>query len=164
MCQSKTKSTSRLIAATVAGAALSAMLGGCSDLYMDRRDEIHFSAGDAIAANNAMQTNDPWPAHSGNTNIAFNGQRMQTAVERYRTNTPWLPATPVINPSQPTTQTTPPTQQTLSVAPAAIRRPQCRASLRGRRLRRRQSCQSRTVQRHNLRQPIDASLRLAGLT
>jgi hypothetical protein len=117
MCQSKTKSTSRLIAATVAGAALSAMLGGCSDLYMDRRDEIHFSAGDAIAANNAMQTNDPWPAHSGNTNIAFNGQRMQTAVERYRTNTPWLPATPVINPSQPTTQTTPPTQQTLSVAP-----------------------------------------------
>jgi hypothetical protein len=117
MCQSKTKPTSRLIAATVAGAALSAVLGGCSDLYMDRRDAVNLSAGDAIAANNAMQTNDPWPAHSGNTNIAFNGQRMQTAVERYRTNTPWLPATPVINPSQPTTQTTPPTQQTLSVAP-----------------------------------------------
>jgi len=117
MCQSKTKPTSRLIAATVAGAALSAMLGGCSELYMDRRDQIGLSAGDAIAANNAMQTNDPWPAHSGNTNIAFNGQKMQTAVERYRTNTPWLPATPVINPSQPTTQTTPPTQQTLSVAP-----------------------------------------------
>jgi hypothetical protein len=117
MCQSKTKPTSRLIAATVAGAALSAMLGGCSELYMDRRDQIGLSVGDAIAANNAMQTNDPWPAHSGNTNIAFNGQKMQTAVERYRTNTPWLPATPVINPSQPTTQTTPPTQQTLSVAP-----------------------------------------------
>jgi hypothetical protein len=117
MCQSKIKPTSRLIAATVAGAALSAMLGGCSDLYTDRRDQISLSAGDAIAANNAMQTNDPWPAHSGNTNIAFNGQRMQTAVERYRTNTPWLPATPVINPSQPTTSTTPPTQQTLSVPP-----------------------------------------------
>jgi hypothetical protein len=117
MCQSKTKPTSRLIAATVAGAALSAMLGGCSDLYADRRDQIHLSAGDGIAANEAMQTSDPWPAHSGNTNIAFNGQKMQTAVERYRTNTPWLPATPVINPSQPTTQTTPPTQQTLAVAP-----------------------------------------------
>ena len=115
MCQSKTKPTSRLIAAAVAGAALGAMLGGCSDLYMDRRDQIGPSAGDAIAANQAMQTNDPWPAHSGNTNLAFNGQKMQSAVERYRTNTPWVPATPVVNPSVPPTQ--PPTQQTLAVAP-----------------------------------------------
>jgi len=111
MCQSKTKPTTRLIAATVAGAALGAMLGGCSDLYMDRRDQIGFSSGDAIAANTAMQTNDPWPAHSGNTSLAFNGQKMQTAVERYRTNTPWLPIDPV------TGTATPPSQQTLGVAP-----------------------------------------------
>jgi hypothetical protein len=101
----------RLIAATLASAALGAMLGGCSNLYMDRRDEVGLSAGDAIAANNAMQTTDPWPAHSGNTNLAFNGQRMQTAAERYRTNTPWLPVDPV------TGSATPPTQQTLAVQP-----------------------------------------------
>ena len=28
---------------------------------------------------------DPWPPHSANRNIAFNGEKMQTAVERYRT-------------------------------------------------------------------------------
>jgi hypothetical protein len=116
MCQSKTKPTSRLIAATVAGAALGAMLGGCSDLYTDRRDEIGLSVGDAIAANQAMQTNDPWPAQSGNTNVAFNGQKMQSAVERYRTSTPWVPATPVVNPNAPQTQ--PPTQQTVAAQPA----------------------------------------------
>jgi hypothetical protein len=111
MCQSKTKPASRLIAATVASATLGAMLGGCSDLYMDRRDQIGLSAGDAIAANQAMQTSDPWPAHSGNTNIAFNGQKIQTAVERYRTNTPWLPVDPV------TGTAVAPTQQTLAVPP-----------------------------------------------
>lgn len=111
MCQSKTKATGRLIAAAVAVATLGAMLGGCSDLYMDRRDQIGLSSGDAIAANNAMQTRDPWPAHSGNTNLAFNGQKMQTAVERYRTNTPWVPVDPV------TGTATPPQQQTLAVTP-----------------------------------------------
>jgi hypothetical protein len=111
MCQSKTKPAGRLIAAAVAGAALGATLGGCSNLYMDRRDQVRLSAGDAIAANQAMETSDPWPAHSGNTNIAFNGQKMQTAVERYRTNTPWLPVDPV------TGTATAPTQQTLAVPP-----------------------------------------------
>ena len=57
------------------------------------------------------------------------------------------------------------TQQTLSVAPGgSIDRPGDRASLRGRPLRRRQSCQSRSGQHPNLRQPIDAGVRLASLT
>jgi hypothetical protein len=111
MCQSRTKPTIRFIAAIVASASLGAMLGGCSDLYMDRRDQIGLSSGDAHAANMAMQTTDPWPAHSGNTNLAFNGQKMQTAVERYRTNTPWLPVDPV------TGTALAPTQQTLAVQP-----------------------------------------------
>lgn len=75
----------RLIATMLAGAALSGALGGCSDLYFDRRDTIALGAGDAVAANLAMETIDPWPPESGNPNIAFNGQRMQTAQERYRT-------------------------------------------------------------------------------
>ena len=29
---------------------------------------------------------DPWPAVSGDKNIAFNGQKMQSAVQRYRNN------------------------------------------------------------------------------
>ena len=74
------------MAAAVAAAALGTVLGGCSDIYYDRRDTIALGAGDAVAANEVAQTVDPWPAQSGNTNVAFNGQKMQSAVERYRTN------------------------------------------------------------------------------
>jgi len=74
----------RLIAAGAAIAALGVSLGGCSDLYFDRRETITLGAGDAIAANEAQQVVDPWPPYSGNPNIAFNGQRMQAAIERYR--------------------------------------------------------------------------------
>ena len=59
---------------------------GCSDIYLDRRDTIELSAGDALHSNQVTHMVDPWPAHSANKNIAFNGQKMQSAVERYRTN------------------------------------------------------------------------------
>ena len=94
MCPSKTKPMGRLIAAAVATAAIGSMLGGCSDLYTDRRDTISLSGGDAMAANQITQMNDPWPAHSGKTNVAFDGQRMQSAVERYRTNNVTQPVDP----------------------------------------------------------------------
>ena len=68
-------------------------LGGCANGvpydphgYLDRRESIELSAGDANAHNIAVQMVDPWPRHAGNKNIAFNGQRMQAAVERYRNN------------------------------------------------------------------------------
>jgi hypothetical protein len=70
------------------------MLTGCSDLYYDRRETIALSGGDAIAANKVEQMVDPWPAHSGNTNIAADGQRMQSAIERYRTDTVIPPVNP----------------------------------------------------------------------
>ena len=54
--------------------------------YLDRRDSIELSAGDANASNIAMQMVDPWPRYAGDKNIAYNGQRMQAAVERYRNN------------------------------------------------------------------------------
>ncbi|MES1155364.1 MAG: hypothetical protein ABUL48_02930 [Pseudorhodoplanes sp.] len=60
------------------------LLAGCSDIYFDRRDSIVPSAGDAVAANKVAQMVDPWPPASANKNIAFNGEKMQTAVERYR--------------------------------------------------------------------------------
>jgi len=37
---------------------------------------------------------DPWPPDSGNKNIAFNGQKMQAAQERYRTGKVIQPVDP----------------------------------------------------------------------
>ena len=87
-------SPGRLIAAALAVAALGTALGGCSQIYFDRREGVTVGAGDAIAANEALQTIDPWPARSANPNLAFNGQRMQSAVERYRTNNVTQPVDP----------------------------------------------------------------------
>jgi hypothetical protein len=87
------------------------LLGGCSDIYMDHRDSIMLSAGDAVAANKTAQIYDPWPQHSRNVNYAANGQRMQSAVERYRTNLVTPPVPPMAlqtgNPSMTAAQTGP---------------------------------------------------------
>ena len=55
-------------------------------MYLDRRDTVSFGAGDAVAANKVTHMVDPWPVYAGNRNIAFDGERMQAAAERYRTN------------------------------------------------------------------------------
>lgn len=79
MCsQSKTK----LIGAV---ALLAVALQGCSDIYTDRRDSISLMSGDAMATNRVTHMVDPWPPASANRNIAFNGDKMQIAAERYRT-------------------------------------------------------------------------------
>lgn len=72
-----------LLPALFAGATLA----GCADadLYLDRRDTIALSAGDAVASNIIVQTVDPWPRVAGNRDIPGNGDRMQAAGERYRT-------------------------------------------------------------------------------
>jgi hypothetical protein len=73
-------------------------LGGCANNiaydthgYLDRRDSIELTAGDANASNIALQMVDPWPRYAGNKTIAYNGQRMQAAVERYRNNQVFTP-------------------------------------------------------------------------
>jgi hypothetical protein len=119
----KTKLRAGAIAAAVTAGA---MLAGCSDpgLYLDRRDSIALSAGDAIETNKVAQVVDPWPANSGNTSIAFNGQRMQSAVERYRTNLVTPPVDPmmmqVANPTPPTAQTNSQSNTSSSTNPAGI--------------------------------------------
>jgi hypothetical protein len=55
-------------------------------MYLDRRDTVSFAAGDAVAANKVTHMIDPWPPYAGNRNIAFDGERMQMAAERYRTD------------------------------------------------------------------------------
>ncbi len=77
----RSKTSIRVIASALLCGPL---LASCSDIYFDRRETIVPSAGDAIAANKVTMMVDPWPASSANKNIAFNGETMQTAVERYR--------------------------------------------------------------------------------
>ena len=72
--------------ATVLALAATTLLGACTDMYLDRRDTVSFAAGDAVAANKVTQMVDPWPLRAGDRNIAFDGERMAAAAERYRTN------------------------------------------------------------------------------
>ncbi len=65
--------------------SLGMMLSGCSDTYFDRRESISLAADNAGATNRAEQMIDPWPRDVGRRQIAFDGTKMQTAVERYRT-------------------------------------------------------------------------------
>lgn len=75
--------TGRAVTVTV---LLGMTLAGCSDLYFDRRESILLSSGNAVAANVAMQTIDPWPAAAADRKPHVNGERIQRAIERYRQN------------------------------------------------------------------------------
>ena len=79
-------SRSKLRGATILALAATTLLGACTDMYLDRRDTVSFAAGDAVAANKVTHMVDPWPVRAGDRNIAFDGERMQAAAERYRTN------------------------------------------------------------------------------
>jgi hypothetical protein len=94
-CPSNTKATSLVLLALAASCALS----GCSDIYFDRRETIVPSAGNAMAVNQITMMVDPWPPHSANRNIAFNGERMAGAVERYRTRNVIRPMNPLTSDS-----------------------------------------------------------------
>ena len=78
------RSNSRL--ALLAALACTLLTGACTDMYLDRRETVSFGAGDAVAANKIAHMVDPWPVRAGDRNIAFDGERMQGAAERYRTN------------------------------------------------------------------------------
>jgi hypothetical protein len=65
--------------------AAGTMLAGCSDIYFDRRETVALGAADHRDSNRVAQMIDPWPRYVGRREIAFNGQKMQGAVERYRT-------------------------------------------------------------------------------
>jgi hypothetical protein len=99
-------------------------LGGCSEMYFDHREGVTLGAGDAIAANEVGEVIDPWPAPSGSTNIAANGQRMQSAIEHYRTNTVVQPVDPMllegVNASPLPEQNSSETQNTAAQAPPSI--------------------------------------------
>ncbi len=111
MCRPKIKPEPQMVVRLTAAILLAAALGGCSEIYFDRRDTVAFGGGDAVATDTMMQMNDPWPPHSGDTQLAASGQRMQTAIERYRSNVVTQPVDPML--LQVTNQT-PATAQTSS--------------------------------------------------
>jgi hypothetical protein len=94
MSQPKNKRASRAVAAVV---ILGALLAGCSDIYLDRRETVSLGADNAVASNMVEEMVDPWPRYSNNTTLAFNGERMQRAVECYRKDKVTQPAD--LNPS-----------------------------------------------------------------
>jgi|HubBroStandDraft_6_1064221.scaffolds.fasta_scaffold630831_2 hypothetical protein len=81
--------TRSLIALSISGLGL--MLGGCSDIYTDRRETLALGADDHVAVNEVAQMVDPWPRYVEKREIASNGERMQGAVERYRTGRTYPP-------------------------------------------------------------------------
>jgi hypothetical protein len=84
--QSRIRPVRRTLGATMAFVIGSgAMLAGCSDIYFERRETVALGAEDHLATNRVAQMIDPWPRDVGRREIAFNGQKMQAAVERYRT-------------------------------------------------------------------------------
>lgn len=98
---------------------LAVVLGGCSDIYFDRRETIALGADDHIASNSVEQMVDPWPRYVGNKNIAFNGERVQAGVERYRRHEVVQPMPLITNDY--TTQHSPPplTTEHIPVEPPA---------------------------------------------
>jgi hypothetical protein len=66
--------------------AFGMLLAGCSDIYYDRRESVTFGVGDAVESNKVTHIIDPWPRAAGDRRLETDGQRMQRAVERYRTN------------------------------------------------------------------------------
>ena len=76
---------------TLALALLLTALTGCSE-YLDRRDSVALSAGDAVAVGAITEMVDPWPRVAAQRNIAFNGERMENAVQRYKTNRTYPPS------------------------------------------------------------------------
>jgi hypothetical protein len=107
---------------TSAGALLlAAALAGCSDIYYDRRESIALHAGDAMASNRVTHMVDPWPRASANRNIAFNGQRMQGAVERHRTHTIIRPMSPMTADAE--NQPQPPPDHTTEEVKSSVQNP-----------------------------------------
>ncbi len=77
-------SSSARTKALLAAISISTALGGCSEIYFDRRETVAFAANDAVETNKVTHMVDPWPRHSANRNLAFNGERVESGYERYR--------------------------------------------------------------------------------
>ena len=81
---------------TLGPLALAAACGGCwagpyespGAEYLHRSDTITLSAGNAKDVNAATHIIDPWPRHVANRRIPGHGERIEHAMERYKSGTP----------------------------------------------------------------------------
>lgn len=64
-----------------------AMLGGCRQ-YLEREDVISLNGGDAVAANKAMHTVDPWPPEAFKKHHNTSGKRLVVGREHYDAGPP----------------------------------------------------------------------------
>jgi hypothetical protein len=86
-------------------ALFASSLAAC-DRYMDRRDQVTFGTGDAIAANKAAQIIDPWPVSARTIQHGMTGEQAEEALERMRrasekSNAPDKAGAPRIGPALP---------------------------------------------------------------
>ncbi|WP_078707714.1 hypothetical protein [Consotaella salsifontis] len=63
--------------------AAASLIAGCSE-YTDHRDSITLGAGNAPAANLALQTENPFPPDRNTTAIHADGKRAVTVVKSYQ--------------------------------------------------------------------------------
>ena len=63
--------------------AAAGLASGCAD-YMNHRDTITFGAGNAMEANKAIHTEDPFPPEAQRTRIASDGKVIRRAVTQYQ--------------------------------------------------------------------------------
>jgi hypothetical protein len=63
--------------------------------YTQRADTVTLSVGNAQEVNSRIHVIDPWPRYVGDTRIPANGERMATAVYRYRCGKSAPPPLPV---------------------------------------------------------------------
>jgi hypothetical protein len=81
----------RLPSLTIASALVAWLAAGCTaeqrHEYLAHSDTQTLGAGDAVAANKATHTINPWPVQAQNTQIDMDGKRAQLATKRYETNT-----------------------------------------------------------------------------
>jgi hypothetical protein len=79
------------LAAVMFFVAAAVTLAGCTTYgndegvrYLQRKDTVTLSAGDASQVNAVAQTINPWPPAVGNRNIPMEGSRGVRAIECYR--------------------------------------------------------------------------------
>jgi hypothetical protein len=68
---------------TAAALMCLAGLAAC-DKYVDRRDQVTFGSGDAVAFNKAAQIIDPWPASSRTVRHGMRGEQAEAALAKLR--------------------------------------------------------------------------------
>jgi len=64
--------------------AVGPVLAGCYESHLARRDALSPWSGDAMAANRAILTIDPWPKAAWNKHLTHDGKRLAKAGDHYR--------------------------------------------------------------------------------